>query len=228
MPHWAEFTLALTLFFASHAIPARPAIKGRLVTMLGRRGYGIAFGLLSLAILVWLVSAANRAPFVPLWDQQIWQRWLVNLAMPLAILLASFGVAAPNPFSFDGRSNGFDPDHPGIAGVTRHPLLMAMLIWSTLHLLVNGDLTHVILFGLFAGFSAIGIRAIERRNQRNWGQAEWERLTAQTAVLPFAAFLSGRWKPRHRPSLLRLGIAVLIWVTLLHLHEPVIGVTPLP
>lgn len=225
---WAEFVTALTLFYASHLIPARPKIRAFLLQSLGPRAYGVVYGLLSLAVLTWAISATNRAPFVPLWDMQLWHRWLVNLAMPLAILLATFGIAAPNPLSFEGRKTGFDPAHPGVAGVCRHPLLLALALWSAAHLIANGDLAHALLFAPFAAFAIFGMRAIDARNRRNWGQAEWSRLTARTSLIPMSALINGHWHPRARLSLLRLALAVLLWAALLHLHPAIIGVSPLP
>lgn len=225
---WLEFILALIVFMASHRIPASPRVRGFAVGLLGRRGYAIVFSLLSTALLFWVIFAAGRAPFVLLWDQELWQRWAANVVMPLALLLGTYGVLAPNPFAFEGVETGFDPRHPGIAGVTRQPLLWAMVLWATVHLLANGDLAHVILFGLFLLFGLVGMRILERRKRRIMGEARWNELTARTGLVPFAALLLGRWRPAHWPSLWRLLIWAIIWVGLWHLHLPVIGVSPAP
>lgn len=225
---WVEFALALIVFMGSHRIPAALGVKGALIGALGPRGYTVAFSIASLFLLWWVIEAAGRAPFVPLWDQQTWHRWAVNIAMPLAVALGTFGVAAPNPFAFEGRASGFDPARPGIAAITRQPLLWALAIWSGAHLLANGDLAHVILFGLFLVFSIAGMAIVERRRARIAGPAEWARLTARTGLLPFAALLNGRWRPRGLPPLARLVLAVILWAGLWHLHVPVIGVSPLP
>ncbi len=173
----------MAVFFASHVIPARPAVRGRSGRGMGHAGYGAAYGTVSLAILWWIIVAAGRAPFVPLWDPLLWHRWAVNGAMIVAVLLGTFAVGAVNPFSFGGRSTGFDPAHPGVAGVTRHPLLWALLIWALGHLLANGDLAHALVFGPFAAFAAVGMRAIDRRNQRLWGAREWARPVGADRVL---------------------------------------------
>ncbi|RWR46653.1 NnrU family protein [Sinirhodobacter ferrireducens] len=228
MAGWGEFLLAGGLFMASHLVPANARLKTALVARLGRRGWVWAFSLTSTALLFWLIFAAGHAPAVVLWMQQDWMRWLANLVMPVAIVLVAFGIGAPNPFAFEGRATGFDPDHPGIAGLVRQPLLWALVLWSSVHLLVNGDLAHVILFGAFLIFSATGMRAMEGRKRRAWGAADFARLAARTSSVPFQALLSGRWRPAHGPSLVRLGLGLLAWVTLWHLHAPVIGVTPLP
>lgn len=223
---WIEYALALLLFMGSHRVPAIPGLKQRLETMLGRSGYIILFSALSTALLVWVISAAGRAPHVALWDQALWHRWAVNLVMPVALALVAFGVRAPNPFAFEGRAAGFDPKKPGIVGLTRQPLLWAMALWSGVHLLANGDLAHVILFGLFLGFSLAGMRIVERRRFAAMGAAQWRNLAAQTGLLPGAALVSRKWRPRSFPSPLRLVIWIAAWVLFWHLHEPVIGVWP--
>ncbi|KEO54224.1 NnrU family protein [Thioclava pacifica] len=228
MDGWSEFILAGMLFLASHAIPSMPKLKAALVRRLGPRGWVIAFSLLSTGLLFWVIYAAGRAPYVEIWPQEIWARWLVNLAMPMAILLGSFGLGTPNPFAFEGRTTGFDPVHPGIAGLTRQPLLWAIAIWAGAHLVANGDLAHVILFGAFALFTAMGMRTLEARKRRQMGETTWQRLSARTAMIPGAALLAGRWRPQRWPSPIRLVAAVLVWAALYHLHTPVIGVSPQP
>ncbi|WP_435660340.1 NnrU family protein [Leisingera caerulea] len=217
---WLEFTAALMLFLASHAIPVRPPVRPWLVSRLGLRGYIIAYSLLSLAILAWLVVAAARAPYVgvlPYWEGF---RWVPLLVMPLACLLAVAGMMRQNPFSFGGLGlRAFDPADPGILAVSRHPLLAAMALWAGAHLLANGDLAHVILFGLFAGFAWIGMALIDRRKQRQMGQGEWNRLSRNTARLNLA---------RLRPTAAEAGLAAAVFLALLILHAPVIGYSPLP
>ncbi|MDQ2090584.1 NnrU family protein [Marimonas arenosa] len=225
---WIEFALALIVFMASHRVPAMAGLKARLERALGRRGYVIVFSLVSTLLLFWVIFAAGRAPFVPLWDQAGWQRWAVNIVMPLVIALMVFGTAAANPFAFEGRTDGFDPDRPGIAGLTRQPLLWALALWSGAHLLANGDLAHLILFGLFLGFSLAGMAIVERRRRAGMGTEAWDRAARRTGLLPFAAMVSGRWQPRSLPSLVRLAIWVLSWAALWRLHLPVIGVWPGP
>lgn len=223
---WIELALAMALFLASHRIPAALGVKGRLLAALGPRGYGILFSVASVLLLWWLISAAGRAPFVPLWDQQPWHRWAANIVMPLAIALAVFGIAAPNPFAFEGRRTGFDPARPGIAGLTRQPLLWSLALWSGVHLLPNGDLAHVLLFGPFLILALAGMPMVERRRRREIGGAEWSRLTAHTGLIPFAALLQGRWRPRSLPPLARTAVLLLTWAAVWHLHEPVIGLWP--
>lgn len=227
---WGEFSAAFVLFLLSHALPARPAVRATLIRWCGERWFLVLYSTVSLAVLSWLIVAAGRAPFVELWPFATWQMLGPNLAMPLACLLAAFGVGAANPLSFGGNPKlAFDPDHPGIAGVARHPLLWAIALWAGAHLLPNGDLAHVILFGLFVLIALLGMVIIDRRKRRQLGAARWAELARNTSLLPLTALITGRWRPDLRAiSVKRFLIAMAVWLTLLGLHAPVIGVSPLP
>ena len=106
--------------------------------------------------------------------------------MPLACLLAAFGLGVPNPLSFGGSAGRFDPARPGIAGLVRHPLLWVFALWAASHAVPNGDLAHLLLFGTFTAMALLGMVAIDRRKRRQMGEAEWARLAARTAFWPFA------------------------------------------
>lgn len=227
---WAEFLLALLLFFISHAVPARPPIRRRLVAALGLRGYLFAYSLLSVLLLGWLVVASARAPFVPLWDYAPWQAWVPLLVMPVVTVLLVFGLGSPNPLSMSAAdSTAFDAERPGIVAVVRHPVLWAALLWALAHLVPNGDLAHVVLFGLLALLAGGGMLIFDRRQRRRLGEGEWQRLSAYSSNLPFAALFRSQRLPRlRRADLWRLTAALLLYALLLLAHEPVIGVPPVP
>lgn len=231
MGGWGEFVAAFALFLASHALPARPAVRRLLVGRLGEGRYLAIYSALSLALLLWLIAAAGRAPFVPLWHFAPWQLWVPNLAMPLVCLLVAYGAGAANPLSFGGRAGArFDPGRPGIAGVARHPLLWAIALWAAAHLAPNGDLAHAVLFGSFLGFALLGMAAIDRRRRREMGEDTWRRMAARTSFWPLAALVSGRWRLRTAvvPEPWRAAVALLLYALLLGAHRPVIGASPLP
>jgi len=226
---WAEFAAAFLAFLLSHGVPARPAVRARLRAALGGGGYAVVYSLVSVVLLAWLIEAAGRAPFVPLWAFAPWQMWVPNALMPLACLLAAHGLGAANPLSFGGRAAApYDPDQPGIAGVARHPLLLALLLWSGGHVVPNGDLAHVILFGGFAVVSAAGMAVLDQRLRRRLGRDEWTRLAARTSLWPAAALIDGRWRPAWALRPWRVAAGVLAWAALLGLHPWAIGVSPLP
>jgi uncharacterized membrane protein len=228
MGGWGEFSTAFAAFLLSHALPARPVVRRRLARKLGERGYLLGYSLLSVALLAWLFIAAGRAPFVMLWPYAAWQAWVANVAMPAVCLLIAFAIGAPNALSFGGTARGFEPEHPGIAGVARHPLLLALALWAGVHSLANGNLAHLLLFGGFAAFAFLGMAIIDRRKRRQMGEGEWARLAARTSFWPLGALFSGRWRPRAAPDMRRLLLGLLLWLALLALHRPVIGVSPWP
>ena len=227
---WNELILAFVLFFLSHIILVRPTIREWLIHHIGKAIYLGAYSALSVILFGWLIVAVGRAPYVPLWQFAPWQMWIPNVAMPFVCLLLAFGIAIPNPLSIASHNDEvFNPDHPGIVGVTRHPVLWATALWALAHAMPNGDLAHVLLFGLFGVFSLLGMLAIDSRKQRVLGATEWRRLSRHTSLVPFAALAVGGLQSSSRKiGLFRLGAAVGLYVALLTLHEHVIGVSPFP
>lgn len=225
MTGWTEFALSMGVFLASHALPARPALKARLVGLLGRRGFIWAYSALSIGVLGWVIIAAGRAPWVPLWDPAVWQVHAALALMLLACLLAAYALAGVNPLSFGSRAAPFDPAHPGIAGVSRHPVLLALALWALAHTLANGDLAHVVLFGTMGIFALAGMPLIDHRQRRV--MADWQTQTRATSLVPLAALVQGRWRPAGPPALLPGLAGIAVWALLIVLHPLVIGVDPL-
>lgn len=132
MGGWGEYLLAAAAFMGAHVLPALPRPRAFLIARLGRRVYLAGFSLLSILLIWWLIAAAGRAPVIALWDQTPESRWLVNIAMPLAILCAALAT--------------------GLSG-----LVAAFAIWSGAHLAANGDLAHVLFFGGMLAFAISGL-----------------------------------------------------------------------
>jgi len=217
MTGWAEFTLAFVVFLASHSLPVRPPVKGWLVQRIGARGFSLGYSLLSALVLTWLIVAAGRAPYVELWPRAMWQSWVPLIGLALAAVILALALGRPNPLSFGGANNAaFDPARPGIVGWARHPLLAAIALWAGAHIVPNGDLAHVILFGVFFGFALLGMKIIDRRKQRQLGE-EWARLTQ-----------NARRVDPTPGGLVRIAAGLALFGLFLWLHTPVIGVYPLP
>ncbi|MGD9508242.1 MAG: NnrU family protein [Geminicoccaceae bacterium] len=215
MTAWVELAAAFAAFTGSHALPARPALRRRLTDLLGTRLYLLLYSAISLLLLWWLIAAAGRAPYVPLWEPAAWQVHTVMLAMAAACILVALAVGRPNPFSFGGGDPArFDPQRPGIVGLTRHPILLAAALWAGAHLLANGDLAHVLLFGAFLGMALTGMAALDRRARSRHGGDR-----PKLAALRGPTLLPG--------DALRLALAALLFAALLLLHPAVIGVDPL-
>ncbi|WP_306152411.1 NnrU family protein [Roseovarius sp. MMSF_3281] len=220
---WFGFATVFAAFFLTHSIPVRPAVKSRIVKRIGAGGFGLAYSALSVAMLALLIRSAGAAPYVQLWPQMDWHRHAAHLGMLAVCLLLALSVARPNPFSFGGaRNNGFDPARPGILRWTRHPILLALAIWAGVHLLPNGDLAHVILFGVLGGFALAGRALIDRRKRRVLGGAQWRALDRARRAAPWFH------APRFWPELfIRLVIGLAAFAALLLAHPHVIGVPAL-
>lgn len=229
---WIEFAASMVLFLLSHILPARPRVRARLVRWLGEAGYLVGYVALSVGMLAWLIHSTGRLPYIHLWDFSLWQLWVPNLIMPFVCLLAAFGVGAPNPLSIAGGDPArFDPERPGIAGVTRHPILWALGLWSASHMVPNGDLAHLLLFGSFTLFALIGMVALDIRLRRRYGHEAWARMAARTSLVPLLASVTGRWRLAltvGRSFWVRFLMAAVAYALLILLHPPVIGVSPLP
>ena len=222
-----EFLLALALFLAAHVIPSRTGLRGTLVRRFGEPVYLVGYSLLSLALLAWLIHAAIRAPTVPLWPTSIAHyRIALALMLPASMLIVG-GAASPNPLSVSFGGAGYDPAVPGLVGVSRHPLLWGFALWALAHLLPNGELVPLIMFGGFGLFALSGIAIVDRRKRRQLG-GDWQRLAAPTSAFPFAAW------PRH-PAARRWSAGALVrtlaggtglYLLLLWLHPRLIGPDP--
>ena len=139
----------LVLFIAVHLIPSVVPLRSALIAGLGAGPYRGLFSLLSAASLVLVVWGFALATPEPLYAAPVWGRPVAIFAVPVALVL----FAAANI-----------PTH--IRAVLRHPMLLGMLLWAIAHLLSNGDLRSVVLFGGFAGFAAIDLVSAMARDQR--------------------------------------------------------------
>jgi uncharacterized membrane protein len=218
---WSEFALAYGAFFLSHSIPVRPPVRPWLQRRLGEGGFTLAYSVLSLGVLAWLIGAAGRAPHVPLWGWAAWQAWVPLVVMLPVCLILALAILRPNPFSFGGtRNDEFDPSHPGIVRWTRHPLLVALALWAAAHMVPNGDVAHGILFGTFAAFAILGQWLIDRRKRREMGPTwqEMRRAVARAPRVSSGLTASTVW---------RIAAGVALYGALIWLHPVMLGVSPL-
>ena len=142
----------LALFFIAHLIPTFPDVRTRLVGMIGRGPYAGLFSLVSLVSLVLVVGGYGAMQGLgranpQLWVSPAWMRHVTMLLMLPALILL---LAAYTPSR--------------IRTVVRHPMLTGVLLWSFSHLLVNGDLASVVLFGSFLVYTVYDIVSANQRN----------------------------------------------------------------
>jgi uncharacterized membrane protein len=216
-----EFLTSLLVFIASHVLPARTGLRAWAVGRIGHGPYMAAYSVVSLAIVVWIVVAAGRAPYVELWPQASWQAWAPLLVMPFALVLLTAGLVQPNPLSI-GLMRADRPDTTvGIMRVTRHPVLWGFGLWAFAHVVTNGDLVSVILFGGLGLFAFAGMAALDRRRRREMGDDPWADRVRETTAVPFGAIVTGRTL-----AAAALGIAVYL-ALLLGGHVLLFGTDPL-
>ncbi|HYD88242.1 MAG TPA: NnrU family protein [Vitreimonas sp.] len=226
------FAWALALFVLIHVGVSATGLRGQLVRRIGEGPYRALFALVSLALLVWLIQgyAAMRAdPFDPLnealWAPPSWLRWPAYVLTFLGVSLAIAGVLTPGPTyaGFETRSlKRAEPAH-GVLRITRHPFLWGVALWAAGHLLVNGERSAVMLFGVLGLMVIFGARSIDRK-ARARDAAGWSAFEEATSNVPFMAITQGR----NRLALGEIGwrgLAGIAAAVLLALgHEPAIGV----
>ena len=130
----------LVLFTAIHLIPSAPRLRVALVERLGAtsyRGMFSAVALLSLAAVVWGFS---RSPFEEVYAPPAWGHQASMILVPIALVLFA---AANMPTR--------------MRALVRHPMLLGVLLWAFAHLLSNGEVRSVVLFGGFALFAVVEI-----------------------------------------------------------------------
>lgn len=143
--------LGLILFLGIHLLPTAPDLRRGLADRLGETGYKVAFSLVSLVGLALIVigygklqTLAGKNP--ELWSPPIWAKHIsFALMLPALILLASAYVPSR------------------IRTAVRHPMLAAIKIWAFAHLLANGDVASLVLFGSFLAFAVYDRISVKRR-----------------------------------------------------------------
>lgn len=141
--------VGLALFVAVHLIPSVVSLRDALIARLGAGAYRAVFSLTALVGLVMIVLGFSRAPFEPVYTAPSWGRQFAMFAVPVSLVL----LAAANM-----------PTH--IRAVLRHPMLLGVLLWALAHLLSNGDLRSIVLFGSFAGYAVLDLVSVGLRGKR--------------------------------------------------------------
>ncbi|GAB4373385.1 MAG: NnrU family protein [Kiloniellaceae bacterium] len=217
-----EFLAAIAVFLAAHILPAATGLRAALIGRFGRPAYLALYSLVSLATIAWVIVAALAAPYIELWPPSRALALVPIIAMLPACILAT-AIDQPAPLSIGFRAGLPDPRRAGLATLLRHPLLWAFFLWAASHLVANGDLVSVILFGSLAAFSVGSMRRLERRARDRLAPADYA-----TAVTLTGGSLGARLR---RVASLQGVVDVIEGVTLyaalLYLHGPVIGVDPL-
>lgn len=140
----------LVLFFGTHLFSAfRSRAPGR--DLRQKLGYGPYMGLYSLLAIAGFVliiyGYGAMRPSAVIWVPPV---WLKHVNMLFQLLALPILVAAYMPTGY-------------IKKTLKHPMLVAVKLWALGHLLANGELNSIILFGSFLAYGVIDRIAVKKR-----------------------------------------------------------------
>lgn len=185
--------LGLLLFLGTHSVSiVRPGQRAAFVARLGLLSWHSVYGsiaLTGLLLTVWGYGEARHAALV-LYVPPVWMRHLALLLM-LPVFPLLFAAYLP------GR----------IQTATKHPMLLAVKVWAFAHLLANGTLPDLILFGAFLA----------------WAVADRISLKHRATILPTPGAPPARWND----LVAVVGGLTIYLLFLFWLHRALIGVAPI-
>lgn len=147
------FVLGLLLFLGLHSVRVvADDWRSRQIAAHGEKAWKAVYGLVSLAgfvLIVWGYGQARLDPVV-LWQPPAGMRHAAAaLTLPAFVLLAAAYVP-----------------RNGIKARVHHPMVAGVKVWAFAHLLANGTLADVLLFGAFLAWSVVLFAASRRRDRR--------------------------------------------------------------
>jgi uncharacterized membrane protein len=142
--------LGLVLFIGIHSFSMARGPRAAIIGRIGEGPYKGLYSLLSLAgiVLVAFGYGQYRAGgYFQVWDPPVWTR---HLALLLVLVAFICFVAAYLPGHIKAR--------------LKHPMLAGVKIWAFAHLISNGDLGSILLFGAFLAWAVVARISLKRRD----------------------------------------------------------------
>ena len=140
----------LVLFLGTHVVTTKRSLRTQLIARHGEATYKIAYSIVSmigLALIVWGFASYRATGWIDVWTPpKAMKHIAVGLMLIAVIALASAYIR--------GR----------IYTTLKHPMLVAVKIWALAHLLANGDLGSIILFGSFLAWAVFDRISLKRRS----------------------------------------------------------------
>jgi uncharacterized membrane protein len=200
-----DLIAASAYFLFIHFGVSGTRMRDALVARLGLRLYRGAFALASLLGLAWMTYAFRRAPQVRLWGLMLGLRPAAYLLVLIAFIFLVVGLATPSPtrVGMESQLTRGPEIAKGIIRITRHPFLWGVALWALVHLVINGNLAALILFGSLLVLALGGTVSIDAKRRRAFGE-QWRQFAGVTSNIPFAAIIARR--NRLRPALREIGI----------------------
>ncbi|MEE9161048.1 MAG: NnrU family protein [Gammaproteobacteria bacterium] len=175
------FTLGIVLFFGIHMLPFYPEYRAQLIEKLDSDVidtevmYKIIFSVISLLGLIFVGIGKGSIEFIGLWDTPTFFRYIAVVLIPISFILM---VAA------------YPPNN--IKRCVPHPMLTGVIIWGVIHMLVNGDVVSIIIFGSFVAYSVVAIKLTNRREyDKNDEQDIQEKLPVVKDAIVIGIAMSG-------------------------------------
>ncbi len=124
--------LGLALWVLAHLFKRiAPGPRAALQEQMGGASKFLLAAVLALAVVL-IVIGYRGSPYIPVYTPPAWGVHVNNALMYVAVLLFGLGSSKSS-----------------LRGKLRHPQLTGFALWAALHLLVNGDLYSVVMFGTF-------------------------------------------------------------------------------
>jgi uncharacterized membrane protein len=141
--------LGLVLFLGVHLLTTQRDLRAQVIAMGGESAYKIGYALVSaagLALIVWGFANYRATGWIDVWSPPTaFKHITVALMLPAVILVVASYVR--------GR----------IYTTLKHPMLAGVKLWAAAHLLANGDLGSIILFGSFLAWAVFDRISLKRR-----------------------------------------------------------------
>ena len=205
---WAAFT-------ATHIGMSSASLRPRLVGALGQLGFLALYSIVALAIFVPLVRLyfANKHAGPALWmlprGPVLTATMYVAMGVAFVLLVASF--LRPSPAGMAPAES----TPRGVHLLTRHPMVMGVVVFALAHLLPNGFASDVAFFGGFAAFALITVAHQDRRKLAS-GPAGYREFYDGTPFLPFTGRETVRGLRELSPIALVVGIGLTFAVRWFH------------
>ena len=148
----AILVLGLIIFLGTHVFVTFRDTRARLIARLGH-GYRALFALVAiagLALIIWGYGGYRAHEWIQVWSPPAFMRHITEGLM----LFAAIFIAA------------LIPSH--IKAWIKHPMVTSVKTWALAHLLSNGDLGSILLFGSFLLWGGYARVAAKRRGDRGF------------------------------------------------------------
>jgi uncharacterized membrane protein len=144
--------VGLAVFLGAHSVRIfAEAWRERQIARLGHQRWKGAYSLVSLtgfALIVWGYAIAREHP-VSLWDPPSWTRHVAALLTIITFVLWTAAYVPGNR----------------IKATLGHPMILGVKVWAAAHLISNGRLADVVLFGAFLIWAVLDFRAARQRDR---------------------------------------------------------------